>query len=306
MTKIAWIRRLFQLGCFILFNAGIWNLGPWEIVIPVLVSMHGNAKTVVGSLDLLQYMLARNTVPWIALASVFLFAAVIGRFACGWICPFGFIQDILSAVTKKRNGISQRTHKSFLKMKFAVLLVIILISFGLFVLSGIDEETERSYRDALGTFSEGPFNSVSPASTTFVLIPQLPQRWLKISETFDFNKLSTLDGTQEFLAAFFTPLFALRLGILLIVFFGSTYIVRFWCRYLCPQGAFLAVFSGFSLVGIRREPAKCTRCRKCVQDCPMAVDLLDAWWEKISEPECITCLECIDSCEFDALKLTIG
>ena len=304
--KISRVRRLFQLGCFVIFNAGIWNLGPWEIVIPALVSMHGNARTVVGSLDLFQHMLARNAIPWVALASIFLFSAFTGRFVCGWICPFGFIQDILSAVSKKKSRISPRTHRSFLKMKFAVLLVVIVISFGLFVLSGINEEAGISYKDALGTFSDAPFNSISPASTAFVLIPQLPQRWLKISEDFDFSKLSSLEGTQEFLATFFTSLFTVRLGILLIVFFGSAHIARFWCRYLCPQGAFLAVLSRFSLVGIRREPAKCTRCRDCIQDCPMAVDLLDAWWEKISEPECIMCLECIDSCEFDALKLKIG
>ena len=304
--KISRVRRLFQLGCFVIFNAGIWNLGPWEIVIPALVSMHGNARTVVSSLDLFQHMLARNAIPWVALASIFLFSAFTGRFVCGWICPFGFIQDILSAVSKKKSRISPRTHRSFLKMKFAVLLVVIVISFGLFVLSGINEEAGIGYKDALGTFSDAPFNSISPASTAFVLIPQLPQRWLKISEDFDFSKLSSLEGTQEFLATFFTSLFTVRLGILLIVFFGSAHIARFWCRYLCPQGAFLAVLSRFSLVGIRREPAKCTRCRDCIQDCPMAVNLLDAWWEKISEPECIMCLECIDSCEFDALKLKIG
>jgi len=162
------------------------------------------------------------------------------------------------------------------------------------------------YREAFGTFSEGPFNSLSPASTAFVLIPQLPQRWLKISENFDFSKLSTLQGTQEFLGTFFTPLFGLRLMILFAVIVGSVYVSRFWCRYLCPQGAFLALFSRFSLIGIRREPAKCTRCRKCIQTCPMSVDLLDARWEKISEPECITCLDCINSCEFKALRIRVG
>jgi len=304
--KTVWIRRLFQLGCFILFNAGIWNLGPWEIVIPALVSMHGNAKTVVGSLDLLQYMLARDIFPWTALASVFLFAALTGRFACGWVCPFGFIQDILSAAAKKKTRLRPRSHEALLKVKYAALLVVMLVSFGLFALSRVDEETGGGYREAFGTFAEGPFNSVSPASTAFVLIPQIPQRWLKISENFDFSKLYTLDGMQEFLARFFTPLFGVRLAILLAVLVGSTYIARFWCRYLCPQGAFLALIARFSLVGLRREPVKCTRCRKCIQSCPMAVNLLDAWWEKISEPECIICLECIDSCEFGALRLKLG
>ncbi len=304
--KSIWIRRLFQISCFILFNAGIWKLGPWDVVIPALVSMHGNAKTVVGSLDLLQYMLARNVIPWMALASTLLFAAVTGRFACGWICPFGFVQDILSVVPSKKSRISPRTHRSLTRLKYGVLFLTILVSFGLFVLSVTDQERGTGYREAFGTLSEGPFNSLSPASTAFVLVPQLPQRWLKISEDFDFSKLSTLQGTQEFLGTFFSPLFGLRLGILLAAMIGSVYVARFWCRYLCPQGALLALFSRFSLVGIRREPAKCTRCRKCVQTCPMAVDILDAWWEKITEPECITCLDCIYSCEFDALRLKLG
>lgn len=304
--KITWIRRFFQLGCFILFNAGIWNLGPWEIVIPALVSMHGNTKTVTGSLDLLQYALGKNVIPWTAIASVLLFAVLTGRFACGWICPFGFIQDILSAATKRRTQISPRTHRSLVKGKYAVLFAVILISFGLFAVSKANEEAGIGYREAFGAFSEGPFNSVSPASTAFVLIPQLPQRWLKISEDYDFSNISTLEGAQKFLVNFFTPLFGVRLTILLTALIGSAYIARFWCRYLCPQGAFLALFSRYALVGIRREPAKCTRCRKCIQACPVEIDILEGWWEKMTDPECITCLDCIDSCEYNALRLIVG
>jgi polyferredoxin len=304
--KIAWIRRLFQLSCFILFNAGIWNLGPWEIIIPALVSMHGNTKTITGSLDLLQYTLSRDVMPWTAIASVLLFAVFTGRFACGWICPFGFIQDILSVATKKKNQISPRTNRSLVKGKYVVLLVVLLISLGLFVVSKVNEESGIRYREAFGTFSEGPFNSVSPASSTFVLIPQLPQRWLKISEDYDFTNLATLEGTQEFFATFFTPLFGVRLAVLLTALIGSAYIARFWCRYLCPQGAFLALFSRYSLIGIRREPTKCTKCRKCIQVCPTEVDILEGWWEKITDPECITCLDCIDSCEYNALRLIVG
>jgi polyferredoxin len=251
-------------------------------------------------------MLARNAIPWMALSSILLFASLTGRFACGWICPFGFVQDILSSIPSKKSRISPRTHRSLTRLKYAVLFLTILVSFGLFSISVIDPEKGTGYREAFGIFSEGPFNSLSPASTAFALIPQLPQRWLKISENFDFSKLSTLQGMQEFLGTFFTPLFGLRLGILLAVMIGSVYVARFWCRYICPQGAFLALFSRFSLIGIRREPAKCTRCRKCIQVCPMSVDLLDAWWEKISEPECITCLDCINSCEFEALRVKLG
>jgi len=304
--KIGWIRRFFQLGCFILFNAGIWGLGPWEVVIPALVSMHGNSKTVVGALTLIQYMLAKNVFPWTALASTFLFAALTGRFACGWICPFGFIQDILSAINRDEVEVSPRTHRPLLKLKYAILIVILLISFLLFTVSRIDVDAETSYREALGPFSEGPFNSVSPSSTLFALIPQLPQRWLRIAEDYDFEGLYTFEGAQRLLAAFFTPLLGIRLAILLLVLASSAYIARFWCKYLCPQGAFLALLSRHSLVGLRREPAMCTRCRQCVENCPMEVDLLEAWWEKISDPECILCLECLDSCEHDALRLRIG
>ena len=121
--KITWIRRFFQLSCFILFNAGIWNVGPWEIVIPALVSMHGNTKTVTGSLDLLQYTLSRNVIPWTAIASVLLFAVLTGRFACGWICPFGFLQDLLFKIPTPKFTLPRWTYK----LKYLVLLVMVAI-----------------------------------------------------------------------------------------------------------------------------------------------------------------------------------
>ncbi len=69
---------------------------------------------------------------------------------------------------------------------------------------------------------------------------------------------------------------------------------HFWCTYLCPYGALLGILSILSPVLIRREEGKCKHCKRCQESCPSSIRV----WEKetVRVPECIGCLECLDSC----------
>ncbi|MEM2110799.1 MAG: 4Fe-4S binding protein, partial [Candidatus Bathyarchaeia archaeon] len=85
----------------------------------------------------------------------------------------------------------------------------------------------------------------------------------------------------------------------------AVYIPRFWCRYLCPQGAFLALISRFSFLGLRRDFLKCTKaaCKTCVEVCPTRVPILNLPWEKFNDSECIYCLRCVSACSTKAIRL---
>jgi polyferredoxin len=90
------------------------------------------------------------------------------------------------------------------------------------------------------------------------------------------------------------------LGIIVV----SIFVQNFWCRYLCPYGAFLGFASLLSPSRIRRNTDSCIDCGKCAKACPSAlpVDKL----VQIRSAECTGCLECVAVCPAkDTLAITL-
>jgi polyferredoxin len=301
ILRIETLRKITQFGLFILFNAVVFGLGPWPILLPVIGLFGAPSKTVGGALGALQYMLFEATFPWLALASIFVAAIFLGRAFCGWACPFGFVQDLLAYMKRRHREVMPRTHRDMVKVKYMVLAATLFVSGTL--AASLVMEGER-YKEALGVFAQAPFNTVSPAETLFVAMPRIaleirygvPQLLEKPAEEV-YASIGDVFASLELLLV-------ARLFILGFIIGVAVYVPRGWCRYLCPQGAFLALFSRFSFLGLRRDPVRCTRagCRDCVQVCPTLVPILDLPWEKFTHPECIYCLKCVDACSPKAIK----
>jgi len=85
--------------------------------------------------------------------------------------------------------------------------------------------------------------------------------------------------------------------LLLLIFFGSLFIERMFCRYLCPLGAVFAVVSKFRLFKIRKPRAKCGACRACTKRCSMGIPLYRA--SVVKSAECIDCMNCVEICPRD-------
>ncbi len=84
------------------------------------------------------------------------------------------------------------------------------------------------------------------------------------------------------------------LAILGVSLAGSLVYERFFCKYLCPMGAFLGIFSKVSLFGIKRDANACINCAVCDKACPMNISVSTA--ETVKASECISCNECVNSC----------
>jgi NAD-dependent dihydropyrimidine dehydrogenase PreA subunit len=69
---------------------------------------------------------------------------------------------------------------------------------------------------------------------------------------------------------------------------------RVFCKYLCPLGAFLAIFNKTGIYKIRREVATCTNCRICDKSCPVNIHV--SVQKAVTSGECINCLECVNDC----------
>jgi polyferredoxin len=84
-----------------------------------------------------------------------------------------------------------------------------------------------------------------------------------------------------------------------VVLFGavigaSLFVERFWCRYLCPLGALLAVGQKFAFIRIHRSDESCICCHRCGAVCPVGLDPEASG--KVSSAECIACGRCAEAC----------
>ena len=306
--KFKWTlpRLVVQLISLLAVNALVFtqiypylNLKSIPFGLPILASVNSSFTAVYSSLDLIQMELSQPEFPWIVLGTIFLIGAVVGRAFCGWVCPIGFIQDIITTLKGKLNFISPRTHKAGKQFKYLLLFVTFLISvtLSLALYLGVGSD----YKNALGVFASGPFIAISPDGTLFGTIPAL---LAMVRENFG-ALIARPPTIQEVWADLnrIPPLPALRIIILVGFFAAAWKVPRFWCRYVCPTGALMAVFQKYSYAGIKRDPVKCTKCPHCEVRCPMQINILDLSWEKFNDPECIMCMECVDACPHGSLSL---
>ena len=288
--KIQTVRKIVQVLSLLLFVAVLFGLGPFPVVLPVVFTLGLQQQAIGDALAMLQVMLSDLVFPWIPLASFFIVAAFLGRALCGWVCPFGLVQDVIGYVKRKHLEVSERTHGWMVRIKYPILAFILLVSgsFAALLATG----SSVGFSSALGVFAYAPFNALSPADTFFAVIP-----------TGVFTLYSDVGSFVAGVLAV-RPLLWARFVVLGLVLVLAAYVPRSWCRYLCPHGAFLAILSRFSFLGLQREPLKCAKagCGDCVAACPMKVPILDLPWEKFTHPECVYCLKCVESCTTKAIK----
>ncbi len=294
-------RRIVQFLSFIFFSAIIFNLGALPLLLPVLWTWGLQQNTMGDAFTAIQLMLSGwkdiNVVfPWLAVASFLIVGILIGKSLCGWVCPFGFIQDLIGSIKRKHMEFSVRTHESMVYVKYAVLSISLFISMTFSAAKVMGVST--GYESALGIFAYAPFTTLSPAETLFGTLPRM------ISDfRIAVSQVPFLDVASGLLTL--PPLFWVQFSIMVGILVFAAYVPRGWCKYFCPHGAIMAIMNRFSFLGLRRDLVKCAKgeCRVCVETCPMRVRILDLPWEKFSDPECIYCLKCVDACENKAIKL---
>jgi ferredoxin-type protein NapH len=284
------LRKIVQLLSFVLFIAVVFGLGPLPIVLPVMFTLGLQQQAMGDAFAMLQVMLSEGILPLIPLASFFIVTAFLGRSLCGWVCPFGFVQDLVAYIKREHSELSDRTHELMINAKYLVAVIVLLVSGS--VAAAVASGAGEGVKAALGAFAEAPFSALSPADTLFGVIP---------------NGVANLAGdVNSFLAGVlaFRPLLWIRLFILGAVLVFAYYVPRSWCKYFCPHGAILAFLNRFSFLGLQRDPLMCTKagCSDCVQACPMKVPILELPWEKFTHPECIYCMKCVDACTTKAIK----
>jgi polyferredoxin len=180
---------------------------------------------------------ADRKLPFYLIGTLLAFGAVFGRTICGWLCPFGLIQELLAKIPVPLLSKSRLTQRASL-VKYGVLAItVILIPLGI----------------ALADQPPLPFFCawLCPVGTLEAGIP--------------------LVLAQERLAATLGWQFIWKIAILVIILVACAFIYRPFCRFLCPLGALYSFFNRFALLRYRVDPARCIDCGACVEVCKMDI-----------------------------------
>lgn len=215
----------------------------------------------------LQALLNQNgfQIPFGVLGFFFLFGSLLGRTICGWLCPFGLVQDLLHRIPVFQKRKRLPFHRILIYGKYAVLLFLVCIG-SMFL---------------FGDFARVPAfcKYLCPSGTLLGALPLL--------------------SANELLRSQIGGLFFWKLRILIVILVLSVKIFRPFCQYLCPLGAIYGWFNRFSLVQIHWEEEACISCGACQKACP--VDL--SAHEISRSPECIRCGRCVSACPARCLHL---
>lgn len=197
-----------------------------------------------------------------------LFGVIFGRFICGWLCVFGFIEDLLYRIPVPKLTIPKKIDSVLRYFKYVILVVFVLLL-------------------------------PSILTNEFGVAPPYFCEWI--------CPVGTLEGgiplvlLKESLRKTIGFIFYWKFAILIFIVLLSMFVYRPFCKYLCPLGAVYGIFNKISIVKLRLDKESCVDCKKCGTVCPMQVEP-----NKIPDSmECIRCGKCTGVCPTDALHLGV-
>ncbi len=217
----------------------------------------------IGSLQAVIGSRGRNTSLYVGgfLAGV---GATLGRFVCGWLCPFGWFQDLLYKIPFPKKLRRLPGEKFLALFRYLVLLVLVII-LPIFAVDFIGQGT--------------PWYC----------------KWVCPSGTL--SGLLLLAGNAP-LRSVTGWLFAWKNLILLVTVGVSLFLYRPFCRYVCPLGAIYGVANHFSLYRLEIDTEACVECGACQRACKLDIPT----YKTPNSSACIRCGDCIKACPYSAIK----
>ena len=201
--------------------------------------------------------------PYYVVGLLLFFGALLGRAICGFLCPFGFIQELIHKIPFPKKKIrSFPGDKQLRYLKYAVLLIFVI------TLPIVIKLTPAfcKYICPAGTLEGGiPIVLIHRSSTN-----------MQIGFLFNW-----------------------KLGLLILCLMACLFIYRPFCKYICPLGAIYGLLNPISLYRMHLDQDACVNCGACARACPMQVDPS----HKPNDSECIRCGKCTGICPSNALHL---
>lgn len=223
----------------------------------------------------------------------------VGRFFCAWVCPMGTLNHLLSHNRRKaaekirRNRYDKRQGWKYIALVFFIVAAML----GLQIVGFLDPFSVliRSFALAVNP----AFNYLLRAM--FYPLLSLDWPWLTalIEPVFTFFRKFVLSFEQPY---FYQGLF---IGLIFVAIAVLNQVRRrFWCRYLCPLGALLGLFSRFSLLRLQVDEKTCTGCMSCVENCEGACEPQSS--QSWIRSECMPCWNCVEACPHGSIKIRLA
>ncbi len=267
-------RRLIQLYAALLFNANLKGFGNGYIYMGQVKNICTpglNCYSCPGAsgacpLGSLQNALAASNkrAPYYVIGIIMLYGILLGRWICGFLCPFGLIQELVHKIKTPKLKKSVFT-RALSYLKYVILVLFVVVYPLIYVLTKTTA--------MLPAFCK----YICPAGTLEGAVGLL-------SNKENVGLLSMLG-----------PLFTWKFILLVSFIVGSIFIYRFFCRFFCPLGALYGLFNKIAICGIKLEKPKCVDCGLCVSKCKMDI-------RHVGDHECISCGECISVCPTKAIS----
>ncbi|MCR4821760.1 MAG: 4Fe-4S binding protein [Treponema sp.] len=195
-----------------------------------------------------------------------IFGTFLGRFVCGFLCPFGLIQDLLYKIPffKKIRRLPGEKGLRYLRFVFLGIFVLLLPAF-VADFTGLGQPWFCKWVCPVGMLEGG--------------IP-----------------LVLLNSAMRGAAGF---IFKWKLVILIITILSSVIIYRPFCRYVCPLGAIYGIFNKISFYRFTIDQNKCTKCGACQKTCKLDIKV----YENPNSADCIRCGDCKAACPHGAIRV---
>ncbi len=234
-------RRYVQLISAVLYNCNvkgfasgkIWKGNSKGMCAPGLNCYSCPGAVISCPLGSLQSALvsSKYKFPYYILGTLLLMGLFLGRFICGFLCPFGLIQELLHKIPTPKLEKSKFT-RGLTLIKY-VLLVIFAVMIPVFI------------------GAPGFCKYICPAGTLEAGIP--------------------LTIMQEKLRPLIGALFSWKVAMLIVTVIICVFAYRGFCRFLCPLGAIYSFFQPVSFFGVQVDETKCIHCDACIRNCKMDV-----------------------------------
>lgn len=267
-------RRIIQLYAALLTNANLKGFGNGKIYqgdLKQLCAPGLNCYSCPGAaaacpLGALQNALVNSgaRIPYYVFGILLLYGFLFGRWICGFLCPFGLIQDLLHKIKTPKLRKSKVT-RVLSYFKYVILAVFVFL-----------------------------FPLVYALRESFYPLPAFCKYICPAGTLLGAGGLLS-NPANESMLSMLGPLFTWKFVLLVVFIVGAVFIYRFFCRFFCPLGAIYGLFNKISLLGMKVEKDKCTDCGLCVGKCRMDI-------RHVGDHECISCGECISACPTAAIS----
>lgn len=251
------------------------------------------------------YYLFTMVLWFLVILLIIIFSTIfLGRFFCGWICPFGLYMDLITIFRKtiKRRYFSlPDKFNSFLnKLRYLIFGIILAIPF----FSGpIFSQSWQLALFFVGSFKPlslllGPLEPLIVPGTGALVINGLNLTYPYVRDVIFYS--------SDFFIQFNSILFVI------LTLLGAFIIRRIWCRF-CPLGLSFVIlnrlrgFKWIPLLHITKSEEKCTKCGICKRVCPPQVnEVYENKSGNVSTSMCVHCFRCVEMCPYeDCLKVNM-